>query len=156
MNKPMDMKKLLCSSADLQISKRYRSISRALAVSFFVLLLCRHGVEWDCDIIADVDNGLDECIVPNRGEIYAWNVRLDSRLILSYFLNYSIFYVIKRVKKYCPCTVEIKVTWGCALVTSLHSPTARAGFPTMAQPCVLLISTRATILNPFSSDGKWH
>ena len=38
---------------------------------FFVLLLWRHRFEWDCDIIADVDNGWGECIVPIGSDIYA-------------------------------------------------------------------------------------
>ena len=42
---------------------------------FFVLLLWRHRIEWDCDVIgtvtSDVDNGWDECIVPIGSEIYA-------------------------------------------------------------------------------------
>ena len=59
------------SSADPWISKRFWSHSRALAVTFFVLLLWRHGVEWDCDVIADVDNGWGECIVPIGSQIYA-------------------------------------------------------------------------------------
>ena len=106
-----------------------------------MLLLWRHGVEWDCDVIADVDNGWGECIVPIGSEIYALNVRFDSRRILSYFLYCFIFHVIKGIKNGCPCIVEIRGTQGCALATSLHSPTARAGSPTKAQPCVPLIST---------------
>ena len=35
----------------------------------------------------------------------------------------------------------IRGTQGCALATSLHSPTARAGSPTKAQPFMPLIST---------------
>ena len=40
---------------------------------------------------------------------------------------------------------------GCALATSLHSPTARAGSPAKAQPCMPLISTMhgQTFLIPF-------
>ena len=38
---------------------------------FFALLLWRHGVEWDCDVIADIDKGWGECIVPTGSEIYA-------------------------------------------------------------------------------------
>ena len=37
--------------------------------------------------------------------------------------------------------MEIRGTQGCALATPLHSPTARVGSPTKAQPCVPLIST---------------
>ena len=58
------------------------------AVMFFLLLLWRQGVEWDFDAIADVDNGWGKCIVPIGSEIYAYNVRFDSRRILSNFLNY--------------------------------------------------------------------
>ena len=106
-----------------------------------MLLLWRHGVQWDCGVIADVDNGWGECIVPIGSEIYAWNVRSDSRRILSDFLNYFTFHVVKGIKNGCLCTVEIRGTYGCALATSMHSPTARAGSPTKAKPCVPLIST---------------
>ena len=58
------------SSADPEISKRFWSYSRALAATFFVLLLWRHGVEWDCDVIADVDNGWGEFIAPIGSEIF--------------------------------------------------------------------------------------
>ena len=75
-----------------------------------MLLLRRHGVEWDCDVIADVDNGWGECIAPIGSEIFADNVRFDSRRILSYFLNYFIFHVIKGIKNGCPCIVEIRGT----------------------------------------------
>ena len=66
-------------NADPEISKR------ALAVRFFVLLLWRHGVERDRDVIADVDNGWGECNVPVGGEIYAWNVCFGSRFIFIFF-----------------------------------------------------------------------
>ena len=68
-------KKKLCLTADPQISKRFRSHSRALIVRFFVLRLWRHGVEWDYDAIADVGNGWGECIVPIWSDVYACNVR---------------------------------------------------------------------------------
>ena len=74
--------------------------------------------------------------------MYRSNVCFYSRIILSYFLNYSIRHVIKGIKNGCPCVVEIRGTSGCALATSLHSPTARSGSPVKAQPCVPLISTR--------------
>ena len=41
-------------------------------------------------IIANVNNGWGECIVPNMSDIYAWNVRFDSGLILSHFFDYLI------------------------------------------------------------------
>ena len=63
------------------------SHSRALATRLFVLLLWRHGVEWDCDVIADIDNGWDECISPIWTDIYAWNIRFDSRRF--FFFLYS-------------------------------------------------------------------
>ena len=47
---------------------------------------------------------------------------------------------MKRIKNGSPCIGEIRGTWGCALATSLHSPTARAGSPTKAQPYVPQIS----------------
>ena len=50
---------------------------------FFVLILWCHGAEWDCDAITDEYNGWGECIVPIGCEIYAWNIRFDSRRILS-------------------------------------------------------------------------
>ena len=66
------------------------------ALSFFALLLCRRGVDWDCDVSADVDNGWGECIVQIESGINAWNIRFDLRLILSYFLNHFIFYFDER------------------------------------------------------------
>ena len=60
----------------------------------------RHGVDWDCDVIADADNGLVKCI---GSEIYAWNVCFDSRLILAYCPDYFILYFMKQIKNGCPC-----------------------------------------------------
>ena len=51
--------------------------------------LWRYGVDWDCDVIGDVGNGRIECIIPIWIEIYARNVRFDSRLIFLIIL-YSI------------------------------------------------------------------
>ena len=64
------MKKVVleCKSVDF---KTIRPLSRALAVRFFVLLLWRHGVNWECDAIADADNGLGERIIPIGNEINA-------------------------------------------------------------------------------------
>ena len=73
--------------------------------------------EWDCDVIADVDNGWGKCVVPIGVDIYAWNVRFDSGLIMSCFLVYLKFRVMHTVV----CRVP--------------------GSPTKAQPCVDLIST---------------
>ena len=42
-------------------------------------------------VIANVDNGWGECIILIRGEIYSWNVRFGSCLILSYFIDYPIY-----------------------------------------------------------------
>ena len=98
-------------------------------VRFFVLLLFSHGVDWDCDVIAD--NGIHN-VIPIGSEIYTWNVRFDSRLILSYFLNYFASNAIKCIKNGFPCTVEMRGTQGCALATSLHSLAARAGSPNKA------------------------
>ena len=53
--------------------------------------------------------GRVHCI--DRGEIYAWTDRFDSRLILSYFLNYFIICVIKGIKNGCSCIVEIRSTY---------------------------------------------
>ena len=44
---------------------------RALAVKVIVMRLWRHGVKRDCDIIADLNNGWGECIVPI--EIFLFN-----------------------------------------------------------------------------------
>ena len=74
----------------------------------FVLLFWRHGVEWACDVIADVDNGCGQCIIPTGGEIYAWNARFDWRLILSCFLDCIILHVIKGTKYGCQCIVELR------------------------------------------------
>ena len=63
------------------------------------------------DVIDDVDNGWSECIIPIESEICAWNVRFDSRRILSNFLNYFIFHVIKGIKNGCSRIVEIRGTW---------------------------------------------
>ena len=37
----------------------------------FVLLALRHGVEWDNDVIADVEKDWGECITPIGNHIYA-------------------------------------------------------------------------------------
>ena len=79
-------------------------------VRFFVLRLWRHGVKWYCDVITDVDNGWGEFIVPIGGDIYAWNVPLDSGLILSYFLYYFTLHVIKGIKNVGPRIEEITGT----------------------------------------------
>ena len=101
-----------------------------------MLLLWRHRVKWDCDVIANVHNGCDECIIPIGCAIYAWNVRFAAHFILSYLVDYFISYVIKGIKNVCPCIGEIRGTCCCALAASLNSPTARAGPPTKAQPCM--------------------
>ena len=44
--------------------------------------LWRHWIDRDGDVIADVDNGWRECIAPIESDIYAWNIRIDSRLML--------------------------------------------------------------------------
>ena len=99
-----------------KISKRVQSHSRALTIRFFVLWLWRHGVEWDCDVIAKIDNGSVECIVPLGSDLNTWNVRFESRLILPYFLNHFSFYVMKWIKNGCPSIVEMWDAQGCALV----------------------------------------
>ena len=77
--------------------------------------------------------------------VLGWDLCLecpfDSRRILFYFLNHFIFDILKGIKNGCSCIVEIRGPYGFALATSLHSPTACAGSPTKAQPCVPLIST---------------
>ena len=94
------------------------------------------------DVIADVGNAWSECIVPIGCDIYTWNVRFDSGLILSYFLNYFTFHVTRGNENGFRCIVEIGGSQGCALATSLHKPAARrAGSSTKAQPCVPLISS---------------
>ena len=54
-------------------------------VLFVVIVTLR--VDLDCNVFADVDNGWGECIMPIANEIYAWNVRFDSRLIFLVTLN---------------------------------------------------------------------
>ena len=107
----------------------------------YKLRLWRHGVAWDCDVIADVNKGWGECILPTGNDISTWNIRFDSSLMLSYFLNYFTLYVIQGIANGCPCIVEIGGIYSCALATSLYSPTARTGSPTKAQHCVPRIST---------------
>ena len=63
-------------------------------------------------------------------------------------------WVNKGIKNGCPCIVEIRGTQGCALATSLHSPTARLRLVQgRSQGTTLrasdLHNARATILNPF-------
>ena len=55
-------------------------------------------------------DGWGECIVPTGREIYAQNVRVDSRRILSNFLNFFVFYVIKGIKNGFPCIAGIRGT----------------------------------------------
>ena len=86
-------------------------------------------------------HGWGACIAPIGSEIYVWNVRFDSRLLLSYFFNCLYIPRYNRNKNVCPCIVEIRGTWGCALPTFLHSATARAGSPPKAHPFLPLIST---------------
>ena len=126
--------------ASVDFKNRLWSYSRALvvlAVRVFVGIVTSWS--WiDCDVIADVNKswGWDECIVPIGSELYAWNVRFDSRFILS-FLNYFIFHVITGVEKGRPCIVEIGGTKGFALATPLRSPTAHVWSPTKAQPSTM-------------------
>ena len=102
--------------------------TRTRSKFFFVLQLWRHGIEWDCDVIADVDN----C------------------LVLSYFLIHFTFHLIKGLRVV-PRHSGYQKHLGLCLcyVPSLHSSTAGAGSPTKAQPCVPH-NAWATILNPFN------
>ena len=61
----------ISSSADPYTFKMISVPFTCARSTFFALLLWRHGVEWDCDVIADVDNGWGECIVPIGSEIDA-------------------------------------------------------------------------------------
>ena len=89
-------------------------------------------------VIADVDNGSDECDILMRSKIYACDVRFDSRLIWIYFLYHYIFHLIGLCLGYVPafangsCRVSEQGTTLC--VSYLHN-------------------ARATILNPYS---KWY
>ena len=74
---------------------------------------------------------------------------LRFRFILSYFLNYFIFHVIKGIKNGCPCIVQIRGTLGCVLATSLYPPTARAGFPTKTSYQIRKIAGYASTGNVF-------
>ena len=76
-----------------------------------VLLLWRHGVDWDCDVIGYVDNDWVEYIIPIGSDINECNVRLG--------------HIIEGIKNLC---------------TSRRSKT-RAGSLTKAQTSVYLIST---------------
>ena len=68
-----------------------------------MLRLWCHGIECDCGTIVHVNNGWDQCIAPIGSDLYIWNIFFDSGLILSYFLNYFTFHVIKGVKNGSPC-----------------------------------------------------
>ena len=74
--------KIMFNRRSVDLKKSW-SHSRALTVKLLVLRLWRHGVEWDCGVIAEVDNGWGEYI---GSDVYAWNVRFDSGLILFFFL----------------------------------------------------------------------
>ena len=93
--------------------------------SFLLRCYCRHlwhhEVAWDCDVIADIDNGWYECIIPNGNEINTWNTRFDSRQNFSYFRDYFYIPCYKRIKNICPCIVEIRGTFG--YVSARASPT---------------------------------
>ena len=121
-------------------------------VRFFVLLFWRHGVEWGCDVIADVDNGWGECILPAGGDLYTWNVRFDSCVILSYFLNCFTFHVIQGIKNGCPLHCGDQGHAGLCFGyvparTSDQGPTLCASD---------LHNTRATVLNPFNNTiPRW-
>ena len=72
----------------------------------YLIHLWRHKVAWDCDAIADVDNGWGECVIPIGDEIYAWSLRFTSYFVL---LSWSFCIpCYKRIKNACPWTVEIR------------------------------------------------
>ena len=78
---------------------------------------------------------------------------------VSFFLNHLIFNGIKGINNACPCIEEIRGTYGRALATLLHSPTARAGSPTKVDPCVPLISTMhgpPLLIPSATTHNKWH
>ena len=89
-----------------------------------MLQLWWHGVELNCYVIADVDNGWGKCIVPIGSYIYVWNVHFDLRLIYI-FLNYLRWEALRVVPWLRPST-RLRLAQG---LLSRH------------QPCVPLIST---------------
>ena len=109
----------------------------------FGINLWRHQVDWDYDVIADVDNGCGGYIVSIGGEVYAWNVRLDSYTILSYFISYLIFHVITGIKNGCPCVVES--------VPALAHGSGRASDQGTNLRAFDLHNAQSTILNPFGN-----
>ena len=133
-------------------SVKFKTILVPFTVRFLLLLMWRHGVKWDCDVTADVDNGWSECNVPIGSEFYAWNVGFDSCLIFIYFLNHFIIHVIKEIKNGCPCTVEIRCT--CALcltcVPALAYGSCRVSDQGTTMCASDLHNALATILYPFN------
>ena len=75
----------------------------------FVLLVWRH-VEWDYAAIADVSNDWGECIIPIESEIYAWNIRFDSRRVCFIFLIILYTVLWKGIVSCCTYTAEIRNT----------------------------------------------
>ena len=71
------------------------------------------------------------CKMTIGSDIYASNVRIDSRYILTYFLHDFVFNVINGIKNVWPGIVEIRSTKSCDLATS----------PTQGKPCVPVIAT---------------
>ena len=70
-----------------------------------MLWMWYHGVEWDCDVTADVDNGWG--IVTIGSDFYAWNVCCDSGLICPIFLIISHSILLKGwIKNGCLCIFE--------------------------------------------------
>ena len=76
--------------------------------SYFCIRLWHLVVARECDVIADVDSGWGDNIMPTRRKIYALNLRFDSRLICLIFpaLAYGI------------CSVSDQGTTMCA--SDLH------------------------------------
>ena len=65
---------------DLAPLTRARSEILCIAIVF----IFDHVVDWDCDVIVAVGNGLDGSIIPIVSEIFARHVRVDLRLVLPF------------------------------------------------------------------------
>ena len=84
----------LCSSTDPQISKRILVYSRVRgSLCYCGIHLWRHGVNWDCDVIHDVDNDF------GRVQWTDWYMKF-SHPFTSYFVIFwtIVFHVIKAIK----------------------------------------------------------
>ena len=65
-----------------RLENKFGPIHVCLQISVAIVLICE--VDWDFDINVDIDTGPGECIIMIESKIYAWNVCLNSHLILSF------------------------------------------------------------------------